>query len=442
MSVRSAAVGLWGSARALIPPIYFDALFWWLSGGFAMAWGVAFWLAAARFVDSDELGLAAAAVGTVALLNAVSNLGLGLAFVRFLPAAGIDGRRLLNSVLHFGAISATVAAGVLLLGAWAAGVPLDVLEGNGFRVAFYIGFVVVDTTLMLQQYAFMALRRMELAVLQNAGMNLGRIGALIGLVWAQNAFGILFVWGVAETVAVALGLFWLLPMAYPGYRFRVTRSLRLPLAGMFRFALGNHLAHLLTLAPAALLPWMVVERTDSSSSAAYFYVAWGIAGMVLNVSLSLALSLLAEGSRNEDREALSGQTRRVLMVCMVVSAAIVAALVISAPLVLGVFGSEYADNATALLRGLLVGALIGAPVQVVIAQLRVRRETGKVIGLAALTNLPVFAIAFLLLPSQGTDGVIVAWLIGQGLGLAAALTQLTGRVGLRLRAPAVPEVDG
>ena len=418
--------------------MYVDAFLWWLSGGVSMLSGVVFWMVAARMIEAHEIGPGAAAISAVTLLSAVSNLGLGLGLVRFLPEAGNEGARLLNAVLLFGAAAGALASTAVLAVAWAGGLSLDLLTAHPARAAFYVAFVALDTMLVIANYALMAARRMDLSLLQTLLLNALRIPAIALLGVTHNSFGIVVVWGLGEAAAIVLALGWLLPRAHPGYRFALVR-LRFPARGLVRFSIGNQAAYLLSVMPAAVLPWLVIHQTGNEAGAAYAYVALAIATAVMNVSISLALALLAEGARNV--EALRMHARRVLALAFGLSAAAFVVLFAGAPLALGVFGSEYGDNATALLRGLLLGALIGAPAQVLIGELRVRKDTARVIALAAAINVPMVLIAAALLPSRGIDAVAVAWVAGHCIGAAGtAVHHLAGRARIAAT-PAVLEVE-
>ena len=398
-----------------VPRMYLEAFLWWLSGGVSMVWGVVFWMVAARTIEAGEMGPGAASISAVALLSAVSNLGLGLGFVRFLPEAGRDGPRLLNAVLITGAATGALTSSLLVAVLWVGDLSLDVITAHPLRAAFYIAFVAIDTVLILQQYALMALGHMRLTFIQSIVVNVIRIAA-VGLIGTlQNAFGIVIAWGVGEAAGMVIGLLWLLPLAYPGYRFRL--ALRLPARAVARYSLGNQAAQLLTVAPAALLPWLVIHQTGDDAAGAYAYVALSIAAAVMNVSISLGLAVLAEGARNEDHVRL--HSRRALAVSLAVSAIAVVALVGGAPIALGLFGADYGANGTALLRWLLLGALIAAPTHVLIGELRVRKETGKVLALAVAVNAPMVVLAAGLLPGHGLLAIAVAWLVGHGIGALA-----------------------
>ena len=94
------AVGLLTtSLQPLRSRLYTNAAYLWLGEiGFA-ALGFVFWNVVARLYPPETVGLAGTAVISITMLAMVASLGLGEAFVRFMPQDGDEARLMLGRCL-------------------------------------------------------------------------------------------------------------------------------------------------------------------------------------------------------------------------------------------------------------------------------------------------------------------------------------------------------
>ena len=187
------------------------------------------------------------------------------------------------------------------------------------------------------------------------------------------------------------------------------------IGNMVRFSLANYVTALLWFAPIFVLPLMVVNLVGAEPSA-YFYIAWSICIVLFTIPVSISFSLFAEGSHND--EGLGRNIRRSLIFNFLIVIPAMLLIVLIGDRLLLVFGPSYADNATNLLRLLVLSLVPGSLNQIYFGVKRVEMKMKSVICLSAFIAIITLALSWFLLPRMGIVGAGVAWLSSQG---AAAL---------------------
>jgi O-antigen/teichoic acid export membrane protein len=312
--------------------------------------GVAFWWLAAHDFSQDAVGVAAAAIGAMTLLGFIATLGLGTLLMGELPRRESGHRSLINAALAltalvgavlgilFGLIAPLLSAnfsplddGWLQLGTFAAGVALTAL-------AF-----VLDQALIGLLYGALQLRR-------NTVFSLVKFVALIPIAAFVSTAGAAWIYG-AWAAGIAISLL----VLHRFYRERGDDPLR-PNFGQLNTMRGSAASHhafnLALQIPALLLPVLVVGLVSAAANAS-FYIAWMISGLLVMIPVSLGTVLYPIGSREPERMT---QGLR-LTIAISFGAGLLANLVLlfAAPLILGVFGSTYADDGTTPLHILALG---------------------------------------------------------------------------------------
>jgi O-antigen/teichoic acid export membrane protein len=130
-------------------------------------------------------------------------------------------------------------------------------------------------------------------------------------------------------------------------------------------------------------------------------------------SLTVEAALDMDAVRRLAREALRHSLRLVTP--------LVALTLAVAPLILLVFGQEYADAGTPLLRWLAIGALPNVIVTLAISVARIEHRGAVVVGLFAAHAVAVIALSALLVPGMGIVAVGIAWTGSQTVLAVVAL---------------------
>lgn len=308
--------------------------------------GLVFWIAVARMVRAEEVGLAAAAISTQTLLGSVTSLGVGTLLIAELPGLAADHRR--RVVLR--GLAAVVLASVLV-GVTFAGFSglmtrnLAAALSSPAALATFVAGVAAAATALVVDQAGLGLRRARLQVGRNLLASGVRFPLAVGMLW----------WGSRSSLV--LQLCWVLPL-WASIVFSLSRlglgprrpggpSLGVDLRRYAPAALRNHALSLALAAGSQLVP-VVAALTLPSVDNAAFAIAWLLATFVFLPPYLLATALFAHGA-NADAE----QFRRTMQVTVPAALALglvlcLGAWVLGRP-VLAVFGPHYADHSAVLL---------------------------------------------------------------------------------------------
>jgi O-antigen/teichoic acid export membrane protein len=173
-----------------------------------------------------------------------------------------------------------------------------------------------------------------------------------------------------------------------------------------RMAAGNYGGNLFALAGNLYLP-VLVANLASASEAAYFYVPWLFSLSLQLVAINVMTSLTVEAAL--DMAAVRRLARQALRHSLRLVMPLVALTLVVAPWILLIFGQDYSDAGTPLLRWLALGALPNIIVTLGISVARIEHKGSIVVGFPAAHAIAVIALSALLVPSLGIEAVGIAW---------------------------------
>jgi O-antigen/teichoic acid export membrane protein len=384
--------------------------------------GLVFWVLAARWLPPATVGIGAALVSLLTLLANISTLGLRNGLVRFLPEAGSATRRLVASSYALCAAAAMAAAAVFLIGQpwWAE--ELGFLRGSPLAAVAFVAAVAVWVLFILQDHVLTGLHKTVWVPITNAICSVAKI-ALVPLLAFTAGWAILSASVLPAAVMVAIVT--VLILRQPPGRSADAGPPVIPMARLVRFAATDHVAALVWLGTADILTLMLLQQLGPESSAFYFMANTIAYGLYL-VTSNISSALVAEGARSPDR--VPALTRAALRnSARLVLPAAALGIILTRP-VLGMFGRDYADQASALLQLLLLSAVPQIVIGIALAAARLRHDMRTIAltyGALAVTTLGGSWVAVML---GGLNGVGVACLVSEVL--VALLLLLTGRSGL------------
>ena len=406
--------------------LFRNAIYLMISNALTGAFGLVFWLVAAKFYVTEDVGLASAAISAMLLLSLLANFGLDYALIRFLPGSGKDSKALVNSCLTITALASVIIALIFIAGLsfWSPAL-LFMRKDAVFLCAFVVS-TVGWTAYWVIVRTFIAGRRSDFSLAQGIIFNLLRLALVIVFASFVAAFGIFVSWGIAALVAFSIGALVLLPRVQSGYRPLPVIKWQV-MKEMMHFSFSNYIASLLWYAPALVLPLMVVNLVGAEANA-YFYIAWSIASVLFAIPLSVSFSLFAEGSHSEGE--LSRNIRRSLIFTFVVVVPAILLIVLIGDKLLLLFAPDYAENSHNLLRVLAVSAAPLSLNYIYFAAKRVEMRMKGVVILSAFITIATLSLSWLLLAWMGVVGVGIAWLSSQSVAALALIIRwrpLTGR---------------
>lgn len=366
--------------------------------------GFIYWWVAARRFPAAEVGLASTAIAAIGLIGTISALGLGTLLLGELSRQRDKAASLISA-----ALLVTGGVGALLGFLFAFGAPLLSAElqpfaGNAGPVLLALGAGLTAATMVLDQ-ALIGLLRGSWQFWRNALFSAGKLLALLALAFMLPRSGGLAVFGtwvlgfvVSLTVLGAGARRSLAPSFPPHWRL---------LRGLGPSALRHHVLNLVLLVPSLTIP-LVVTTMLSTTTTAYFNIAWLLAGMVSVAPVAATTVLYAVGSAEPDE--LARKVRFTLRLALGSAIAAYLVILLGAELGLSVFGAAYAQQSAAPLRILALGVfpLIVREHYVTIS--RVHQRTTAATWLIAISS-----IAKLL-------GAAIGAAIGGLPGLCAGLT--------------------
>lgn len=360
--------------------------------------GLGFWVLAARRFSSAQVGQVSVVSAFVPFLGIVAALGMTETVMR-----NLAGHRRPAALFRTGARVVIRAALVVSLGAWALNTVLRVspLLGGLLGLGTVCALVAASALGALTDGVLIAAGRPELLVFENL---IGGVAKLGGVWVFAGASGLLLAYGLGLvlTTLVSLGLV----LVGLGYRScqHVVRLARVERT----YAATNWLASLASVVPGALIP-ALVARLEGDTHVAWVTIPMLMAGVMGMIPSVTSQSFFVEASAHSEQ--LGSLVRHALKVAGGLSAAIGVGAILGAPIVLGVFGSEYRVHATTFLRLVMLGAIVGVPNYFGDAILNVRRDRSAYL----ITNL----VGAVLVVATAVIGLRCGGITGLGLGRIA-----------------------
>jgi O-antigen/teichoic acid export membrane protein len=386
-----------------------------LSAGLTSVLGLLYWMLAARRFPPEVVGLNSALISAMLLVAGVAQLGLVSVMTRYLPQAGPSSRRLVLAGYGFTLAAAAIGGLVFASGAarWA---PVLAFLGEepGFTL-WFVAAVMAWCIFTVQDSVLAGMRQTLWVPVENTAFALGKIVLLLAA--SSAVYGIFASWTIC-VLAVLLPVNLLIFRRLPAAGAPQTGDDLPPAGQIARFAAANYCGALLSLVTTALLPLLVAQRLGPSATA-FFAQPWLIASSLQLAAGNMAVSLTVEAAA--DREQLPSYLRRALIHTGRLLLPAVALVALGAPLILGIFGADYAAEGAWLLRLLALGALPNMVVMFALSAARVRERPGTVLRIQAALAALTLAFSLALMERFGITGVGAAWLAAQSIVAAGVV---------------------
>jgi O-antigen/teichoic acid export membrane protein len=402
--------------------------------------GMVFWVAAARFYETAEVGRASAVISTAAFLGSLSHLNLGQVYARFLPAAGQQTRYLVaRGLVLIGTVGVLVGTGFVLL--W----PSEVLFASTAEAAFFPLAVAVLAVFTVQDFVLLGLRGASWIPMKNLAFSVAKLVLLVALAALLPQGGLVVAWVVPAVVAVAVIQVLVHRRLLPRRMAEADEGHRLPpVRGLVGYASAEFAIGVMSQVIPMILPLIILHELGAEQNA-YFAIPWTINAALNMLAWNIATNFVVEASADEEQT--QALTRRSLRLGLLVGGSGALTLLLFAPLVLWLFGGQYAAEGVDLLRLMALAEPFVIVTTVYSGVLRIRRQAGRVVIVQGSIAVAIVSLTVLLIPSMGVTGAGLAYLIAEG---GAGLVLLVPLVrSLRHRRPAatprpdaVPAVPG
>lgn len=367
--------------------------------------GFLFWILAARFYTTEEVGLGAALISAMGFLSIFSLLGFDIGLIRYLPEEK-DKTGMINSCFTIASLVALLMSLIFILGLNIWSPALIVLGEDKLLESAFVLFTIGTTLFWFQTHVFVALRQVKYSSTQALVSTAMRI-MILPLLVAFGAFGIYISAGLATVIAVLIGntLIFRALSKYkpvPVIKWRMIKD-------MLHYSLGNHIANILYFLPGSILPLLVVKVLGGENNA-YFYVAWATASLLLMVPLAVSKSLLAESSYLP--EYLRRNVMRSLRFGFILLVPAIIGIFIFGKYVLLLFGEMYAKNAFDVLLWLSIASIPHAVIVIYVSIKRVKHEVMPIIYLYGGVTVITLIGSYISIEKIGLIGIGISWFVG------------------------------
>jgi len=386
--------------------------------------GFIFWMIAARYYTSEEVGLGSTIISAMSLLSMLSLLGFNVALIRFLPMSNRK-RDMINSCFILSVIASLGVTMVFLLGLGVFSPKLLPLRSSLLFVLLFIIFTGVWSTTFLLNSVLTAERAAKYVLFKESIFGASRLPIPIFLV-SLGAFGIFISWGIGSVIAVITGLTFLFRVI-PAYRpaIRVDGEI---INEMLHFSFWNYLSVIFAAVPALVLPLMITNILTPETTA-YFYISWMITNLLFMIPRQTAQSLFAEGSNLEESIGLNVK-KSLKFIFLLLPPSVLFILIFGDRLLL-LFGSEYSEEGFVLLQILALSTIPMALNTVYVTVKNIKKEVKTVTLIYGVIAVVTLGGSYLLLESMGLVGVGVAWVLGN-LVVAGGIGLVVGKESLKI----------
>jgi O-antigen/teichoic acid export membrane protein len=310
--------------------------------------GFAYWWIAARFLRTEVVGLASAAISAMSLLGMICTLGLGTLLIGELSRQPGRAFSLISGALLLVLGVGTIVGAFFALAAPQISSELPDLSDSAGIVAFFALSVGLTAVTLVLDQALIGLMRGPLQLERNTWFALTKMIALLLvclLLRRKGWFALFATWVIGSIISlVRLGIHVL--------RTKLNWSREdLPQWSLLRklgpSALQHYAMNMILQVPDMTLPLLVTAIVSASANAG-FYIASMLANFVFVGSNALTTVLYATTSA--EPEELVRRSRMTIGIALLVCCAANVVLFFGARPLLLVFGHHYAEDATWSLR--------------------------------------------------------------------------------------------
>ncbi|MBA3528001.1 MAG: hypothetical protein H0T91_01540 [Propionibacteriaceae bacterium] len=282
---------------------------------------------------------------------------------------------------------------------------------------FFVAAVAQWTISQLQDAVLVGLRRASFVPMENLAFGIAKIGTLV-LVGVQIGGGGVFVSWILAAPLVAIPLNLLIFRRFLPRHARAASESTLERSTVLRYVGIEYVGSLFSQAASNLLPVIVASSLGAVDNSA-FYVAFLINTALDSIGRGYAASLTVEATRHPER--LPEYLRRVEIRTAQTLLPVVIGLAVTAPMLLQAFGEGYAEDATGVLRIMLIGAVFRPVTSLTLALHRSRGASADLVRLQAVMALLVLGFTVPAVQVGGLEGVAWGWTAAQVLMAVVSL---------------------
>jgi O-antigen/teichoic acid export membrane protein len=392
-----------------------ESLALWLNSLLTAVFGLGFWFVAGRRYSAEDVGRDGTLVNALMPLSAIAQFNLGAALTYLLPASARPGR-VVGKVYAVACAASLVAGGVFVVGA-----PLlsDTFLFLRERPALVVTFVVstmVWSLFSLQDAAFVGLERAALVPVDN--VLFGAIKLLLAVLLVSSTHGLFVSWVLGAAIMVVPGSAALVALTKPRHHGARLGGGLVP----GRAFLGlDWLGAMLGVATFGGLS-IVVLVTLGTEAAAVYTIVYAIGAAHQSAGIAVGTALTVQGARTPAALPTLLRTGQQRLLKLVLPAAV--ALCVLGPIALRELKPVYADRGSIPLFLFVVAVSMGSFSELALALARVTHDASFIVRFRIVRFAGILAGGWLAASQFGLNGVGVAVLVSEAIGLAMSYAYL------------------
>jgi O-antigen/teichoic acid export membrane protein len=371
--------------------------------------GVVFWGIAAHLATTRALGRSSAEITAMILLASLAQLSFGTIFERFLPVAGLQTRTFVVRAYVMCVLFALVVTSIYAF----SGLADSYLPSSPLWRLLFVITVVFWTIFALQDSVLIGLRASKWVPVENILFAIMKLALLPVLIATLPNQGIFLAWSAPVILTLVAVNWYIFRTRIPEHEARKAPAESLPRLKELVLLAGAQYATLLFSVLAPLIVTLIVIQRLGAIANAHYYVPALISGSLSIFLLSVYKSFVVEAASEPHRIRHLTNMAIAAMSAVLVPSVLIG--VIFAPLILRVFGAEYALHSTTLLRMLLLSLPMGAVSIFYSAFAWLDRRVWWMALRDLISAVIYFGTVFLLIGHFGILSIGIASLISSGL---------------------------
>ncbi len=371
--------------------------------------GFVFWITMAHQFTAYDVGIGSALVATVGFLANLSNLGLGIGLMRFLPCEKENANDLINGAFFLSGIVNIIGASIYIASIEYWSPNLNFITDSPWMIVVFLGCSIITLFSILTDNSLIGGRSAQYVVLKNVISSVAKIPIPVFIFPFLNGVGIFVGTGIAIFFGCVYAWVFFLPKVFLGFYPRFPSSFKFIL-GIMPYSFGNYLVNLFNVSMQYIYPIMVLNRIGAEYSG-YFWIAWTITMVLGIVPVGVGQSLLSEGAYDIDR--FKENVKKALAFSLLLGVFGVVILNLLSERLLSCFGEQYATHGVNVIRYLSFGILPQCINVTFMTVNQVKRRLGFVVVQAMFTASIALIGGWYFLGLYGLVGIAKAYTMAQ-----------------------------
>ncbi|MFZ2498401.1 lipopolysaccharide biosynthesis protein [Methanosarcina sp.] len=388
--------------RHIEDPFIQNSLYIMFSSIFGAGFGFIFWIFAAKFYSTENVGVATALISSMGFLVLLSKAGLDFSIIRFFSAG--ERNKVFNTSLIVTTLLAILFGLIYIFGIDIFSPELYLLK-SPLNAALFIIILVINSITTLTGISFISDRKGKYHCLQSI-ITGSRLLFLIPFI-NFKAIGIYSAVGISFFFSLLVSIYLITKSGIKlGYVIDKTY-----LKNSFEFSAGNYLVSLFMLGPTMILPVLILNILGAEN-AAYYFIAYSISSLLFMIPNSISLSLFVEGSHGEEMKKTVLKSLFLIYSLLIPSIAI---LCLFGGNILKIVSIEYAEKGLELLQLLAISYIFLGISQTYFSIKRIQNSILNIVFINGFSFISLIGLSYKFMTTYGIIGVGYASILSNAL---------------------------